>query len=68
MGQLKNKYSNLKDFLNLNISCPPIDEQNLNAKKYENLLMMYKVTQSQLNEIQDKLTSFYENNIEEEEK
>ena len=54
----------LKDFVNLSVSCPPLEKQAEYSKKYNSLLSMYEGVLEQLNEIQSKLDSFYEDKVE----
>lgn len=58
------KTISLKDFANLSVSCPPLEKQAEYSKKYNSLLSMYEGVLEQLNEIQSKLDSFYEDRVE----
>ena len=57
------KTISFKDFQNINVSCPPLEEQNELAKKYNRLVAMHDGIKEQLNEMQNEIASFYENNI-----
>lgn len=47
------------------ISCPPIDDQNLYAKKYNSKLNMYIAMKKELEELEYTIKNFYESIIEE---
>lgn len=47
------------------ISCPPIEEQNLYAKKYNSKLNMYIAMKKELEELEYTIKNFYESIIEE---
>ncbi len=49
----------------LTISCPPIEEQNLYAKKYNSKLNMYIAMKKELEELEYTIKNFYESIIEE---
>ena len=57
------KSISFKDFQNIEVSCPPLEEQQELSKKYNRLLAMYEGINEQLNEMQKEIASFYENNV-----
>ena len=52
-----------KDFKEMLVSCPPLEEQHKFSRKYNNLLAMYEGIQQQLTEIQTEIDEFYETNV-----